>query len=267
MPDYQYADGKTYGNDSWGVTISSKSVASALSADDRRLFYETANQRHFKDKKLSRLGRPENVSEVFDIGKRRTKNLGVRLNVAQLQDRSNCAYNQFFHEHPLEDTRTNYELAKHFKGVQKHASLPNLGGKSAYGDFFGSPPSRRQIRQSSQRAKAPEWKGAEASIQFGSKTSTETSSWAHKFHSSPPPNQKPQRSEPVKATLGPTNVAVHSPPDAWRTAHQRFFKPQTAPAYMGLKTPEAFRGQRLARAEEDEDPLALRRAPYLDMGI
>lgn len=267
MPNYQYADGKTYGNDSWGVTVSSKSIANALSADDRRLFFESSNQRHFKGKNISRIGRPENINEVFEIGNRRTKNLGVRLKVAELQDRSNCAYNEFFREHPLGDANANYELAKIFRRDSKHASLPNLGGKSSYGDAHGSRPSRREIRNSSKRAKVPEWTPAEASIQFGSKTSTETSSWAHTKHSSPPANRKPERNQPIKETLGPTNVAVHSIPEAWQTASQLAYKPKTAPAYMGLqKQPETFRGNRLARAADDEDPLDLRRVPYMDMG-
>lgn len=264
MPVYQYADGKTYGNDSWGVTVSSTSIANALSADDRRLFFESSNQRHFKGKNIPRIGRPENINEVFEIGTRRTKNLGVRLKVAELQDRSNCAYNEFFREHPPGDANANYELAKIFRRDSKHASLPNLGGKSSYGESHGSRPSNREIRKASKRAKAPEWTGAESSIQFGSKTSTETSSWAHTLHS-PPPANRPERNKPIKETLGPTNVAVHSIPGAWQTASQIAYKPKTAPAYMGLpKQPESFRG--LARPADEEDSLDLRRVPYMDMG-
>eukprot|EP00440_Ansanella_granifera_P056773 gb/GFBE01061536.1/.p1 GENE.gb/GFBE01061536.1/~~gb/GFBE01061536.1/.p1 ORF type:complete len:262 (+),score=39.54 gb/GFBE01061536.1/:1-786(+) len=253
-------EGRSYGNASFGVMVS-PDAGLAVSQEERRLFYRTSSEQALPPRKLPALARTENVSDVHGIGQKRTPHLGVRLNVAKLQDRSICAYTENFHEHPLGDASTNTQLAAVFKGVKKHVSQPNLGGKTAYAEAFGARPSRREMKSASKRAKVPKQPRARDTLGFGSDKSTETRSHTHCLHG-PMPSEMSASCERwvVKETLG---LPIDSIQEAYRTQYQHEFKPSTAPSEMCRSSQqEIFRGMRVRTPGGIQEPLPMKLMPY-----
>ncbi|CAK9046283.1 unnamed protein product [Durusdinium trenchii] len=123
-----------------GVFSSRAAVAAQSREDLLRLTYTTTTGSSYLGKQFERGERPESFQEIFEVGQRRTKYLGVPLRLAPLLDRSSCNYTMDFAKKPLGDHLQNSHMAKHFKaGTKPQNGLPNLPtAKSTYSGWGGS---------------------------------------------------------------------------------------------------------------------------------
>ncbi|CAE7491030.1 unnamed protein product, partial [Symbiodinium sp. CCMP2592] len=78
----------------------------------------------------------ENFQEIFDIGQRRTKYMGVQLRQAPLLDRSSCIYSTDFARKPLGDHIENGKMAAIFKSGSAaiRNKFPTPSSKSTYAE-------------------------------------------------------------------------------------------------------------------------------------
>merc|ERR1719197_1099822 len=77
--------------------------------------YHTTASRSFCGRQIDKEDRPEGMEEVFGIGSRNTKYMGVQLKVAPNWDRTACRYTNDYVQRPLGDSDANRELAKTYK--------------------------------------------------------------------------------------------------------------------------------------------------------
>lgn len=117
-----------------GVFASTAAVAAQPKEDLLRLTYTTTTASSYTGRQIDKNDRTESFQEIFDVGQRRTKYLGVPLRLAPLLDRSSCNYTMDFAKKPLGDNIQNSHMAKVFKtGAGPPKSLPNLpAGHSTY---------------------------------------------------------------------------------------------------------------------------------------
>mmetsp|Transcript_21227 Transcript_21227/g.39930 ORF Transcript_21227/g.39930 Transcript_21227/m.39930 type:complete len:228 (+) Transcript_21227:111-794(+) len=98
-----------------GVFASAKAVAAQGKEDLMRLTWATTTGSSYCARQMEKEQFSENFQEVFGIGQRRTKYMGVQLRQAPLLDRSSCRYSTDFARKPLGDHIENGKLASMFK--------------------------------------------------------------------------------------------------------------------------------------------------------
>jgi len=101
---------------SYGVFISTKVVADQDRDSIRQLCYQTSTARQFPKRVLDDeeriAAKPENLDEVYTIGEKPTKYMGIMAREAPLFDRTSCAYTTQFHRHDLRGAITNRMIAE-----------------------------------------------------------------------------------------------------------------------------------------------------------
>lgn len=119
-----------------GVFASTAAVAAQPKEDLLRLTYTTTTGSSYLGRQIDKNDRTESFQEIFAVGQRRTKYMGVSLRLAPLLDRSSCNYTMDFAKKPLGDNIQNSHMAKVFKnGAGPPENLPNLpAGQSTYGE-------------------------------------------------------------------------------------------------------------------------------------
>lgn len=119
-----------------GVFASTAAVAAQPKEDLLRLTYTTTTGSSYLGRQIDKNDRTESFQEIFAVGQRRTKYMGVSLRLAPLLDRSSCNYTMDFAKKPLGDNIQNSHMAKVFKnGAGPPKNLPNLpAGQSTYGE-------------------------------------------------------------------------------------------------------------------------------------
>eukprot|EP00438_Fugacium_kawagutii_P024014 Skav203309 [mRNA] locus=scaffold2570:233478:234146:- [translate_table: standard] len=119
-----------------GVFASAAAVAAQPREDLLMLTYTTTTGSSYLGRQMEKNERTESFQEIFAVGQRRTKYMGVPLRLAPLLDRSSCNYTMDFAKKPLGDNIQNSHMAKVFKkGAGPPKGLPNLpAGQSTYGE-------------------------------------------------------------------------------------------------------------------------------------
>ncbi|CAJ1367209.1 unnamed protein product [Effrenium voratum] len=119
-----------------GVFASPKAVAAQGKEDLLRLTWTTTTGSSYQGRQITDLP-TESFQEVFEVGQRRTRYMGIPPKTAPLLNRSSCLYTMEFAKKPLGDYVMNAQMAKHFKSGSSmidSKSLPSLPAPlSTYG--------------------------------------------------------------------------------------------------------------------------------------
>ncbi|OLP95578.1 hypothetical protein AK812_SmicGene22280 [Symbiodinium microadriaticum] len=120
-----------------GVFASPSAVAAQGKEDLMRLTYSTTTGSSYGWlRPMEKEQYSENFQEIFDIGQRRTKYMGVQLRQAPLLDRSSCIYSTDFARKPLGDHVENGKMAAIFKSGSAaiRNKFPTPSSKSTYAE-------------------------------------------------------------------------------------------------------------------------------------